>query len=175
MNLNLLDCTLRDGGYYNNWQFEGKLFKSYVSKLKKSNIDVIEIGFRFFKNNTCGKFGLTRESLIKKLKFNQKQSLAVMINSADLVNEKNFKNKINSLFVNKNSSKISLVRFATHLKDIKKIIPQIKYVKNLGYKIAINLMQIDKISKSDLAMTLKFLIKWLQSTMLGGLRLIGMS
>ena len=52
-----------------------------------------------------------------------------MINSADLVNEKNFKNKINNLFVNKNSSKISLVRFMTHLKDIKKIIPQIKYVK----------------------------------------------
>ena len=58
MNLSLLDCTLRDGGYYNNWQFESKLFKSYVSKLKKSNIDVIEIGFRFFKNNTCGKFGI---------------------------------------------------------------------------------------------------------------------
>ena len=158
MNLNLLDCTLRDGGYYNNWQFKGKLFKSYVSKLKKSNIDVIEIGFRFFKNNTCGKFGLTRESLIKKIKFNQKQSLAVMINSADLVNEKNFKNKINNLFVNKSSSKISLVRFATHLRDIRKIIPRIKYVKNLGYKIAINLMQIDKISKSELAMTLKILI-----------------
>ena len=48
MSLNLLDCTLRDGGYYNNWEFNDKLVNSYVSKLRKSKIDVIEIGFRFF-------------------------------------------------------------------------------------------------------------------------------
>ena len=159
MNLSLLDCTLRDGGYYNNWEFQNNLLHSYISKLKKSNIDVIEIGFRFFNNNSCGKFGKTSENLIKKIKFNQNQSLAVMINSADLVNERNFKNKINNIFVYKKKSKISLVRFATHLKDIKKIIPQIKYVKNLGYKIAVNLMQIDKISKTELEITLKLLTK----------------
>ena len=50
MSLNLLDCTLRDGGYYNNWEFNDKLVNSYVSKLRKSKIDVIEIGFRFFSN-----------------------------------------------------------------------------------------------------------------------------
>ena len=76
MSLNLLDCTLRDGGYYNNWEFKDKLVNSYVSKLRKSKIDVIEIGFRFFSNNSCGKYGSTKEDLIKKLKFNHNQILA---------------------------------------------------------------------------------------------------
>ena len=48
MSLRLLDCTLRDGGYYNNWEFQDGLVKNYVSKIKRSNIDVVEIGFRFF-------------------------------------------------------------------------------------------------------------------------------
>ena len=49
MNLSLLDCTLRDGGYYNNWEFQNNLLHSYISKLKKSNIDVIEIGLEVVK------------------------------------------------------------------------------------------------------------------------------
>ena len=159
MSLNLLDCTLRDGGYYNNWEFNDKLVNSYVSKLRKSKIDVIEIGFRFFSNNSCGKYGSTKEDLIKKLKFNHNQILAVMINSADLANEKNYKKKIEKHFVAKKISKISLVRFATHLKDIKKTIPRMIYMKKLGYKVALNLMQIDKISKFELINVLKLLIK----------------
>ena len=67
--------------------------------------------------------------------------------------------KIKKLFVEKSKSKISLIRLATHLKDIKKIIPQIKYLKHLGYKIALNLMQIDKIKKSELISVLELLTK----------------
>ena len=53
---------------------------SLVGEHEKSKIDVIEIGFRFFSNNSCGKYGSTKEDLIKKLKFNHNQILAVMIN-----------------------------------------------------------------------------------------------
>ena len=41
-------------------------------------------------------------------------------------------------------------RLATHLRDINKIIPKIKYLKKLGYDIAVNLMQIDKVEKDNL-------------------------
>ena len=159
MSLRLLDCTLRDGGYYNNWEFQDGLVKNYVSKIKRSNIDVVEIGFRFFSSNSFGKFGYTKENIVKSIELNKDQSLAVMINSAELVNEKNYKKKIKKLFVEKSKSKISLIRLATHLKDIKKIIPQIKYLKHLGYKIALNLMQIDKIKKSELISVLELLTK----------------
>ena len=91
MSLRLLDCTLRDGGYYNNWEFQDGLVKNYVSKIKRSNIDVVEIGFRFFSSNSFGKFGYTKENIVKSIELNKDQSLAVMINSAELVNEKNYK------------------------------------------------------------------------------------
>ena len=43
--------------------------------------------------------------------------------------------------------------------DIDKIIPKLKYLKKLGYDIAVNLMQIDRIKKSELINVLKDLKK----------------
>ena len=44
--VNLLDCTLRDGGYYNNWEFESDLVKRYLRSMQAASVDAIEIGFR---------------------------------------------------------------------------------------------------------------------------------
>lgn len=44
-NIKLLDCTLRDGGYINNWNFGEKSIKKVIEKLSQSNIDIIECGF----------------------------------------------------------------------------------------------------------------------------------
>ena len=42
--IHLLDCTLRDGGYVNNWEFDNGVAKEIVNGLYKSGIHVIEIG-----------------------------------------------------------------------------------------------------------------------------------
>ena len=36
--INLLDCTLRDGGYYNNWNFKHNLIKEYLILMSKLQI-----------------------------------------------------------------------------------------------------------------------------------------
>ncbi|GHT38694.1 hypothetical protein FACS189437_00100 [Bacteroidia bacterium] len=43
--IKILDCTLRDGGYVNDFNFGDEVIKGMISKLIKSNIDVIECGF----------------------------------------------------------------------------------------------------------------------------------
>lgn len=44
-NIKVLDCTLRDGGYCNQWQFGFDNIKTIVSGLTESGIDIIECGF----------------------------------------------------------------------------------------------------------------------------------
>ena len=44
--LTLLDCTLRDGGYYNNWNFSKDLVNEYLKAIAASGIKFVEIGFR---------------------------------------------------------------------------------------------------------------------------------
>ena len=44
------DCTLRDGGYYNNWNFGTNLIQRYLNIMAEINIDYVEIGFRSLDN-----------------------------------------------------------------------------------------------------------------------------
>jgi 4-hydroxy 2-oxovalerate aldolase len=41
----LLDCTLRDGGFVNDWNFGFGSIKSIISRLDYAGVDIIEVGF----------------------------------------------------------------------------------------------------------------------------------
>ena len=41
----ILDCTLRDGGYINQWKFGKEIIRKTVDSLIKTGIDIIELGF----------------------------------------------------------------------------------------------------------------------------------
>ena len=83
-NLKLLDCTLRDGGYYNNWKFNIKDANKYLKQIYKAGVDVVEVGFNFFdKNPNYGKFAYANGELAKKLLKSNKTKLAIMINGSD--------------------------------------------------------------------------------------------
>lgn len=45
VNCSILDCTLRDGGYINKFDFGYNVIKDIINKLKESNVDIIECGF----------------------------------------------------------------------------------------------------------------------------------
>lgn len=44
-NIRLLDCTLRDGGYVNDWEFGHSNIVSIFERLVDTGVDIIEIGF----------------------------------------------------------------------------------------------------------------------------------
>lgn len=43
--IKILDCTLRDGGYVNNFCFGEANIRNIIRKLSKANIDIVECGF----------------------------------------------------------------------------------------------------------------------------------
>ncbi len=43
--IKLLDCTLRDGGYINDWNFGFHTIRSIIGKLVESQVDYVEVGF----------------------------------------------------------------------------------------------------------------------------------
>ena len=48
--LKILDCTLRDGGYYNNWDFSKELIDEYLKAMSAAKIEYVELGFRSLNN-----------------------------------------------------------------------------------------------------------------------------
>ena len=43
--LKVMDCTLRDGGYINDWRFGNKAIREIIRKIVLSGIEYVEIGF----------------------------------------------------------------------------------------------------------------------------------
>lgn len=43
--INLLDCTLRDGGYLNDWKFEEKNIANIIHSLEMTGVEILELGF----------------------------------------------------------------------------------------------------------------------------------
>lgn len=57
--IQVLDCTLRDGGYINDWRFGRRTIAAVLDKLEQAGIDIIECGFltRMVKEDGCSLFG----------------------------------------------------------------------------------------------------------------------
>lgn len=69
--IKILDCTLRDGGYYNNLNFSEKLYKKYFELLtKQEGINCIEIGFSSIDSGNYNvPFAFSKDSFINSKKF----------------------------------------------------------------------------------------------------------
>ena len=66
--MKILDCTLRDGGYYNKWDFDRNTVDHYLTAIKMSSVDMVELGFRFLPKNTfMGPFAYTTDDFINQL------------------------------------------------------------------------------------------------------------
>jgi len=44
-NISLLDCTLRDGGYVNEWEFGAKCMNDVCKTMADADIEIVELGF----------------------------------------------------------------------------------------------------------------------------------
>jgi len=81
----ILDCTLRDGGYYVNWDFDPATVEKYLSAVTIAKIDIIEIGFRFLSSdNFLGAFAYSTDEFLKTIKLPKCVPIAVMVNSSEL-------------------------------------------------------------------------------------------
>lgn len=43
-NISILDCTLRDGGYVNNWEFDNRTASGIIEELQDAGIEFVEVG-----------------------------------------------------------------------------------------------------------------------------------
>ena len=102
----LLDCTLRDGGYYNNWNFTKPFIQDYINKVFSTGIRYVELGFRFNEDNQKrGLTAYTNKNLIQSLNIPKDLNIGIMVNVGDLFENNKFKIKNLEKLVNKNNSK----------------------------------------------------------------------
>lgn len=162
-NLNFfLDCTLRDGGYYNNWDFPKDLTSKYLKAMHEVGVNVIELGLRSLKNNDFrGASAYTTDSFIHSLDIPDTLSIGVMINAAELLEpEKSLESYLEKLFPETASSRISLVRIACHVHEFSRALPAVTWLKKQGYQVGFNLMQVANRSEGEIKTLAKLAAKY---------------
>ena len=130
--LKLLDCTLRDGGYVNDWKWGFKRAKDIIDFLVKAKVDVVEVGFLRNVDN-----------------YNQDITVCNRIEELNRLLPKNTGNTIfsgmamrSNYDINKLSpysgKGIEMIRITAHDYDIEEGMDFAQQVKDKGYKLAIN-------------------------------------
>jgi len=150
MRANLIDCTLRDGGYYNNWQFSKTDIQNYINQISKTGIKFVEIGFLFLPIDK--KKGLTAycdNNFFKSFSFPKHIKFGIMINASDLINYTDLKEEEKKIKTLKNlkNSNLSFIRIACHFEEVFKIEKYLKILKNnKKINLFVNIMQISEIN-----------------------------
>ena len=143
--INILDCTLRDGGYYNDWDFEPELVQEYLLAMDALQIDFVEIGFRSLKNvGFKGAYAFSTDVFLNSLSIppGLVNKIGVMINGSEIANPETQTANLHKLFNPKAKSPVTLVRIACHVHEFIKCLPAATWLKQKGYLVGFNLMQV---------------------------------
>jgi 4-hydroxy 2-oxovalerate aldolase len=143
--IKLLDCTLRDGGYYNAWNFSSELVTDYLEAMDSLNVDFVEIGLRTLKNDGFkGGCAFSSEYFLSSLNIPKKLNnrIGVMVNGSELADQATQIDSLEKLFNHRSNSLVSLVRIACHVHEFEACLPASKWLKDNGYLVGFNLMQV---------------------------------
>ena len=150
--ITLLDCTFRDGGYYNAWDFSADVIDRYLIAMKAAEVDVVELGFRFLANDGFkGPCAYTTDGFLRSLNIPDGLSIAVMLNGSDLLTDFGLEPALERLFPEPaEDTPVNIVRFACHFHEFDRILPAVSWLNERGYRVGFNLMQIADRSHEEL-------------------------
>lgn len=148
--LYLLDCTLRDGGYVNDWEFGAGSIKSIFSRLDCAGVDTIEVGFiddrrPYDANRSIFPDTKSIEPVFKNMP-KPRALVCAMIDYGTC--------KIENI-APKNESHIDAIRviFKKHLQD--GALAFIKQIKEKGYKVFVNPVSVTTFSDQEMLSLIK--------------------
>lgn len=144
----LLDCTLRDGGYINDWEFSREIYDAVGEKLQKANVDVIELGIMGSHNADHFK---TKFRILEEIPVPEKTTgnslFAVMMNVAE------YKKMMIPDYVPGKS--VDILRYAFFKADLQEALQQMESLINRGYKVFAQTMATFQYSENELIALVK--------------------
>jgi 4-hydroxy 2-oxovalerate aldolase len=142
--MKIIDCTIRDGGHLNNWDFDHNAVKAAYYAALKSGIDFFEIGYRFpYSHPGLGDYGYCKDDFLFSLvEANEKCKLLVMVNA-------NTSDKVEFTDCDPKLTPISGVRVAAYPYEYERAFKLIELLHSKGYLVYMNLMASSEITEEQ--------------------------
>lgn len=132
--VHILDCTLRDGGYCNQWNFGNQNIVKIIQGLTNANIEIIECGFITNKNS------YDRD----RTKFNTVDQIDDIIPETDkdvlFVAMMNYGEYDLDNLPEASLTKVDGIRVAFHKKNMNEALELCRGIKSKGYKVFVQAM-----------------------------------
>ncbi len=154
--IKVLDCTVRDGGLINQWQFNDDFVRKVYLALTQAGVDYMEIGYKssekYFSREECGAWKFCTEDDIKRVIGGVETTMKLSA-MADI-------GRIDHHDIHKKSdSVLDMIRVACYAKEVDKAIDLAHYCLDQGYEVTINLMAVSKVLEKELDEALEDLAK----------------
>jgi len=151
----VLDCTIRDGGICNDWHFDHDLVGRVFSALVTAGIDYMEIGYRtsegIFDRDKVGPWRFCDEEDLARSVEPGKIKLSTMLDVGRIET---------SDIPPKADTVIDMVRIATYAKDLDEALRLLDHSLNQGYETCMNVMAVSTVDPDEVD---RFLIRLAQS------------
>lgn len=143
----ILDCTIRDGGYVNAWRFDAKTVRETYRALSAGGVDFVELGFRApadrFDRKTYGIWrNTTQENLVRATQGIDGPAIALMGNYGE-VNPDDFEDAADSV--------ARMVRIAAHKHQLGDALALLERIKAKGYITSLQAMAFGSYDDNDKA------------------------
>jgi len=133
--MNILDCTLRDGGYYTNWDFDKELVKTYLESMNQLPINYIEVGYRSKpKLGYLGEYFYCPQYVLEEIRDISKKKLVIILNEKD-INFSSLPELLKPIV-----GIVDMVRMAIDPINLNRAIGIAKAIKNMGFEVGFNVM-----------------------------------
>jgi len=145
--IKVLDCTIRDGGLMNKWQFSKEFVKDAYESCVEAGVDYFEIGYISsedqFSRDEFGPWKFCAEKDVREIVGQNKTKTKLSV-LADIgrIKEEDIRPKKESV--------IDMFRVACYDHQIDKAIALAHHVMDKGYEATINLMAVSKVSERKL-------------------------
>lgn len=155
--IEILDCTIRDGGLINNHWFEDGFVKAVYDTCVKAGVNYMELGYKaskkIFAPSENGVWKYCNEDDMRRIVGDNPTSLKLTA-MADAE-----RTDYHEDILPKEKSVLDCIRVATYIHQIPTAIDMIKDAHDKGYETTLNLMAISTVQDRDLSDALEVLAK----------------
>lgn len=150
----IVDCTIRDGGLVNNWDFSVEFVQDLYNSLNEAGVEYMEIGYknspRLLKGSEdAGPWRFLNDDFLRKVIPEKKRTKLSALVDVGRVDESDILPRSESL--------LDLIRVACYARDTAKAIELATLFHERGYETTINIMALSNVMDNELTEALEMI------------------
>ncbi|AJY73682.1 aldolase catalytic domain-containing protein [Paenibacillus beijingensis] len=143
----IVDCTIRDGGLVNNWDFSVEFVQHLYNSLNEAGVEYMEIGYKnspkLLKGaDSAGPWRFLNDDFLRTVIPNKGKTKLSALVDIGRVDENDILPRSESL--------LDLIRVACYIQDVDKALELVSLFHERGYETTLNIMALSNVMENQL-------------------------